>query len=337
MALEVTSENMKEHEKYNGNDLNLLEDLSPLKRSDDQSIRSLFPKESTQHTGRMRVALVRELIRRYGGKRLDLVTVADPMAGTGSTGVAAALEGCAGFVGCELIEHWANLAGQAMEEARGTQTFDTQIVVGNASDTPPDIPFNLLLTSPPFPNAHSQGKSEMQAVLRSSKATHAGNDFECNKEWGVGGNPQKELWIEAMARIIQTWGRHVAPGGHILLHVKNYVKKNQIVHVDQWAWEAFDLADRPDIEVVGVHSVPLNYRSGFQEWRRYPRQTIMERTRNGKFYVEKLACGHTKERKTNGARQLPKAAVCTACGPIPGLVEVRDERIVVARRNTYVA
>ena len=133
---------MKEHEKNSGDDLIPLEDLSPLKRGDDHSIRALFPKESTQHTGRMRVALVRELIRRYGGDRLDLLTVADPMTGTGSTGVAAALEGCAGFVGCELVEYWGKLAGKAVEEAQGTQPFHTQIMVGNASVTP-YLPFLL--------------------------------------------------------------------------------------------------------------------------------------------------------------------------------------------------
>lgn len=117
-----------------------------------------------------------------------------------------------------------------------------------------------------------------------------------------------------------------------MVHCKNFVKRAAMVPVDGWVAET--LAQLPGLAIRGVHVAPLGYRSAFQEWRRYPRRIVVTRHRalDG-GWTEQLECGHSRHRAARPHEALPRAAMCLACGPHEGLVEVREERVVVAVRR----
>lgn len=81
--------------------LRKLQTMRPVSRFNNPFIRRYFPKEASKHPGKMKVALIAELISLHRGLG-DSLVIADPMTGVGSTGVAAAMIGADFFFGCEL-------------------------------------------------------------------------------------------------------------------------------------------------------------------------------------------------------------------------------------------
>jgi hypothetical protein len=321
--------------------LERLRAMSAISHTDKSALRNLFPKAARSHPGRMRISLAIELVEAYLGQGAK-ANVADPMAGTGVTGVACALNFIDSFCGCEKFPQWAKIAMSSITKAvterklpLGTRrnSFALRMLSGDAADAEiKDQRFDLLLTSPPFPNSHRQGRSAMQSSIRANKQLFAGTDFKnCETDWGIGTDPDKTRWIQELARVLKPWVLRCKKGATLLIHVKNFVRDGKKVRVDLWTKKA--LKRLSGIEVVGYHPVPLAYRSAFQEWGRYPKRLILSRREDGEGWLEDLECGHTKRRKKRHGKEMPKRAVCLACGPKDKHVEVREERVVVGRRT----
>lgn len=320
--------------------------LKELQSTDPKRIKSLYPKEASAHPGKMKTLLACELIRKFLPcpiQRSQSIVV-DSLVGVGTTCVASVLEGCFQFVGSDKDEDYVKIAQAARFNAvnysmerdplspRNTMegTSPRSIILCGRAEEIDLEPYlgkhkaSLLIDSPPFPNAHTQGKSKAQKSFLEHKQTFAGNDFDGMEEWNT-----KESFQKSIIVILSHWAPYLLEGAALCTHVKNYIRQGEEIRVDEWVEEA--LASVPGVQVEGYLSAPLGYRSLFQELHRYPLREILSVTQVGDSWVAKLECGHDKTREKDPGEKW-KRARCVCCGVVEGWKEIREERIVVARK-----
>lgn len=325
--------------------MRLLATLSPVPRSDPQVIRNLYPEIAKFHHGRMRTSLAREVIRYVipDEQARAQSVILDPMTGTGTTCVASVLEGCRKFIGCDMVERWVLAAKEArfnavkyfmdtepfaLRNLNGDPCCRSVIVYCRAEEMNLEayargkrIP--LLLTSPPFPNSHSQGDSELQDEFEEHKQTHAGNEFEEQEKWR-----DFTSFCCELQTVLELWIPYLDDYGIVAIHIKNHVEEGKEVEVHKWVAAAIDSLG---LDLEGYLAAPLGYRSMFQELQRYPLRLIEKVERHGDgTRTDYLECGHSKGRENDPN---VKQARCRECGPKEGHVEVREEKIILARKR----
>jgi hypothetical protein len=267
----------------------------------------------------MRVALIEQILDL---PEWDFLSIGEPMVGTGSVCIPAAERGMLVY-GCEYVRRWAKVARMVFDEVgcEGVIWCEDSFV----SHGQRGYVYEAILTSPPFPNSHPQGKSEMQQSLLSQKQTHAGNEFALANIWGCGSKPNREKWTHALYRILDNWSYNLAPDGPVFIHVKDFVRQGKRVDVGEWVADAFD---RAELHLLGDYGVPLDYTSGFQEWKRYHQREIVEWIDDKTVDLE---CGHRMVYEKPPLKR-PKKKVCTGKGcKKKAHVEVREERIIVGQ------
>lgn len=329
--------------------MKLLATLTPVPRTDVRVIRDLYPEESLEHPGRMRTALAREVIRYFlpeARDRLESIIV-DPMVGIGTTCVASVLEGCHKFVGCDMVNSYVQLAKEARFNAvkwfLETEPFALRnmedssccrsVIVHCRSQDMLVEPYikgkkvPLLLTSPPFPESHSQGDSDLQDEFQGHKKTYAGNEFEEQEKW----RDFTSFCIQ-LQEVLEPWVPHLPEGAAVAVHIKNHIRDGKEVEVHKWVAAAIDSLG---LDLEGYLRAPLAYRSMFRELQRYPLRLIERVERHGDgTRTDYLECGHSKGRDNDPD---VKQARCKRCGPKKGHVEIREEKIVVARKRAAIS
>ena len=303
--------------------MQLLETLPTMKLKDSPEHRKFYSAEAMVCPGRMRVALALEALRFLCPNGRHRVTVLDIFIGVGTTLIAAALLQFEQAIGFDIDMRWqpeiVNMVKKYfdhidIEVAQVDADEGTQYFFEECAD--------VLFCSPEFPNTHPQGKGAMQDGYRKQKQTIAGTEFGSGKKW----RGEKNFRIRLTAALTGS-GPLVAHGGMAGIHIKNYVKDNKEVRVDLWTAEILEACG---FEVHGYLAVPIADRSKFQADQRLPLRKIL--STNEETLTDDLECGHKKVRKEAPA-VWPKKARCVECGPVPGRIEVREERIVVAKRR----
>lgn len=308
--------------------MNLLATLPPPPVRNSRGVQSLFPEVAKTHHGRMKVQLGRSIIQWIQPKPL---VVADPMVGSGSSIVAADQEECSAFVGADIEHQWIKcclevgvLLPWVLQCARSEKT-DVPSLLNTLREVAKGITgIDLILTSPPFPNAHTQGASEMQEAFQEQKSTYAGNEFENQKLWAT-----QVPFTRTLTSVLRPWIACLSLTGHVAIHIKNFIRNKQEVRADEWVGDALH---NSGLKVLGYLSAPLEYRSLFQENLRYPLRLITQSTVGEGKQIDVLECGHRKIRDV-APKVTPKQARCVECGVVPGHVEIREERVVVASRS----
>lgn len=288
--------------------------------------REFFSREAMQHPGRMRVITAIRALRFLNGLfNLRSTKIVDPFVGVGTTLIAAASLGSIDvFTGFDLDPRWIDEAIKMTRRHFAEGDLLVNLSTIDAADGNKFFSedyYDILFTSPEFPNAHSQGRSEMQSGYRAEKNTVAGTEYGSGRKWR-----REKPWRASLNRCLRGSIPLVRDGGTVAIHVKNYILEGVEQHVDQWTAEILTTYCQ---EVLGVIVIPLGYRSKFQEDLRYPLRAIVSTDKSD--LSDALECGHVKRRATAPA-VWPSKARCLACGPIPGKIEIREERIVVARK-----
>lgn len=294
-----------------------MEVLSPfptIEKKSGKAEKLFFGKEALKHPGRMDLGLAKEVIRVYNPS-----SVVDCMAGIGTTGLACSQFSDVAFLGIELNSTWMNIGAQAFERA---YLSHIQMVQGDSSVFPIDKFFDLLFFSPPFPNAHSPGKGEDQQELTASLSNWAGTEYTDHPK-DLGKYRQREQWMNLLKGIIYNSTRKLH--GHVIVHIKNFVRDNQEVRVDLWVAQVLESLG---LEVLGYHPVPLGYMSWYTKRHLYPQRKVVD----SEGWTVSLECGHAKDYNPKRTKKLPKSAICVDCGQIPGRVYIDEERLVVARK-----
>jgi len=171
--------------------------------------------------------------------------VLDPMAGTGSTRIAA-LRASRHSVGIELNPDYAAIACHLLEEERNMNQVENegiraQMITGDAAHLPElvsthNIPLiNYVLTSPPYWNMlHAHG-FETQKARRDSSSLDVVYSTDPND---LGNLADYEEFLEKLAAIYQGMRPYLHPGAYITIIVKNIKKKGRLYPL------AWDLAHR---------------------------------------------------------------------------------------------
>lgn len=315
-----------------------LGDLSPSPQRDEKSICQLYSPLSKTHTGKMKVALIREVLGKYS--ELLSKGILDPMGGVGSTGIGAVLEGALRVHLIDKVALWAACSEEAMrnvlwtldrgieDRLEGAGFPEFQVLCGRSEsftveDLMPKGSLGIILTSPPFPKSHPQGASEMQKGFQQRKKTYAANEFEDQEEWAT-----YERFVPSLRTVLGGWIPALVSDGVVLVHIKNHVEDGEEIRADHWVRDA--LEGLAGLQVEGYWRAPLEYLGPFRAMKNYPRRNILKMTvlENG-GRVDELECGHTKHRKDDPGPQ--KQAHCTFCEPT-GVKQITEERIVAARR-----
>ena len=289
--------------------------LRPVNRLDPPEIKAKFPEEAFKHSGRMRVSIIEDLFDRH---KDHIEVVGEPLIGTGSVCIAAAPRGIT-VVGCEYEQRWVDVA----REVARNSNCQAVIWQGDSIECPPTLlqKFDTLLTSPPFPNAHCQGKSKMQKNLRDERSTFAGNDFALNEDWGCGSTPNRYKWVARLRQLLNSWVPGLVKGGLVLIHIKDFVRQGERVDVGDWVANAMQGAG---LTPQGYYLAPLTYTSGFQEWLKYERKkVVMWKTDQ----LADLECGHSKL-YNKPPKKKPEKCVCTSC-PKEDWIEVKEEKVIL--------
>jgi hypothetical protein len=285
----------------------------------------------------MRPSLVRWLLDKLAPPKGAIV--ADPMAGIGTTLLLAGERDLAA-IGAEIDRFFRGMAELAFGKMAAkfrprilcpdATAFDGRWLGGVCHRTPDRIPaIALVLTSPPFPSAHSPGQSRLQDALAADKRHDAGGGHGIGKGPGQFGFPRsKRKWQAKLLAVIGPWVQ--ATVGRVAVHIKNHVEGGKEIRADLWVAEVLHGLG---LDVEGYHPAPLGYASGYREWQRYPRVPAKSWGLDsvGKVMVTG-PCGHSKAYR-RPVRVRPKSFVCVGCGVKPGHVEVLEERVVIASRG----
>jgi DNA modification methylase len=168
--------------------------------------------------------------------------VFDPMAGTGSSLVAAAVCHRAAY-GIELNPAFCDIIQQRLgaRQADLLSTSIWQVCSGDAgvAETYDKLPasFHYIITSPPYwdmlrmKGAETQQKRKQAGLLQ----------FYSDDERDIGNMASYEEFLENLVKIYQRVGAHLEPGRYMTIIVKNVKKKGQIFPL---AWDlSFRLRD----------------------------------------------------------------------------------------------
>lgn len=293
--------------------MRVLPAFTPVKKKSSKEIKEFFGAEALKHPGRMSLSFAQEVFKFY-----PCSSPLDCMAGIGTTGLAALKQGIRNFVGVELDPRWVEV-GNAGLAHRGMA-----LIQGNSATFKHDRAFDLILTSPPFPNAHSPGKGDDQVTLIADLSNYAGTEYSDDIA-DLGRYRHQTKWMEVLSGILSNSCQYLQVEGHVLIHIKNYVKDNKEIRVDRWVAQVLE---QLGLQVLGYHPIPLAYQSWFTKRHMYPLHSILKTD----GWEATLACGHTKTYNPKRTRKIPKSSICVECGEIPGRVVINEERLVVARK-----
>lgn len=306
-----------------GQDLPILAELSPIPRADSVGRTPILAKvpqviqKHPQRRRRMRLSLAEEALAWAipEESRNGRCHVLDPMIGFGTTYLAALSLGLGHTIGSDLDpvvqETWPLLPTTRRtfypEDARET-TFDRQ----GAS---------VLLTSPPFPNSKTEGRTKMQEAINAQKGLgDQGQDFLDMKDWR-----SKTAFVTSLSIILTTWRRGLLPLGTVMVHIRDMVKRKKRVEVWRWVEEAMT---RSGLIPYGRLRAPLGYRGPYNNWKKYPKRKVLERVMEFGSRYDRLECGHTKVR--DNVQVVTEHAHCQECPPDPNAVDIAEDWIVVA-------
>lgn len=221
---------------------NRLNDLTPkewIKFQKSWFIHNPPPRKKgvLRHPAKFPETLVEEFIRFFtkAGQ-----TVLDPMAGTGSTLVAALRAGRHSF-GVELNPRYADIARQVVAEERAAlgahaDSLRAQIITGNAADFPrfarqhniPEIDY--VITSPPYWDMlHARG-AQTQKKRRADAALDV---VYSDDPHDLGNIPNYETFIEQLVRIYAGLKPFLRERAYLTIIVKN-VKKGGKIYPLAW-------------------------------------------------------------------------------------------------------
>jgi len=196
-------------------------------------------KNEILHPAKFPEPLIEDFIKLFS-KEGD--TVIDPMAGTGST-VIAALECNRNGYGIELMDEFARIASSRVKEAMSISTlFDDpthaskgKIIQGNSSRLKDlaeldGLIFNYAVTSPPYWSMLSNKGSENQKKRRDQnlKLTYS----EDNPD-DLGNIHDYDQFVDALVDIYNTLSEKLAPGAILTIIVKN-IKREHVVYPLAW-------------------------------------------------------------------------------------------------------
>lgn len=194
-------------------------------------------KDVRRHPAKFPETLVEEFIRFFTKSGQ---VVLDPMAGTGSTLVAALRAGRHSF-GIELNPHYAEIAGQIVAEERaelGAQANDltAQIINGNAADFPQfAAQFNLplidyVITSPPYWDMlHAKGS----ATQKQRRAAENLDVVYSEDPADLGNVRDYDAFIEQLVSLYTGLKPFLQPRAYLTIIVKN-VKKGGKIYPLAW-------------------------------------------------------------------------------------------------------
>jgi DNA modification methylase len=195
-------------------------------------------RDVLRHPGKFPESLIQEFIE-FFTKSGQLVL--DPMAGTGSTLVAALRTGRHSY-GIELNPEYADLARKIIAEERASLgdaalPITAEVITGDASQavyllTGRRVPiFNYVITSPPYWNMlHAKG-AETQHTRRLSQVMDVVYSQDPND---LGNIEEYEAFLERLAEIYRGLQPRLAEGAYLTIIVKNIKKKGQIYPL---AWD----------------------------------------------------------------------------------------------------
>lgn len=298
-------------------------------RTDKPEVQALYPEEARYHPQKMRHAVAVDVL----GWAMPLEhraasTVVDPIVGVGTTYMAANELGFQRVIGQDhwawLVEAvWADLPNGPTERqfTQGDSTWQRKCEAASG---------DLLFFSPPFPMSHDPGSAEMQDLMRATKGMRAGGDVPGQKAWTT-----KAGFVDKLTDILRTWAPAMKPWSMVVIHIKNMVRDAREVRVDEWVAEAMRAAR---LQVVGYASLPLAYRSLFQEMHRHPLRKVVK----AEIVEETNKQGRVVRRRKETLNCAPEAHVrfvplshhptkrgrCRVCPPLDRH-EVREERVVV--------
>ncbi|MGE5376121.1 MAG: DNA methyltransferase [Bacteroidota bacterium] len=163
-------------------------------------------------------------------------SVLDPMAGTGST-LVAALRAGRNSVGIELNEKYATIAGQIVEEERKAlgekvEGLSAQVIQGDAAKLADYglSTFDYVLTSPPYWDMLRARGAETQKKRRSSEELDVHYSEDPND---LGNIEDYGLFLEKLVRIYQGLKPHLRDKAYLTIIVKN-VKKGGKIYPLAW-------------------------------------------------------------------------------------------------------
>lgn len=226
---------------------NRLNDLAPkewLKFQKSWFIHNPPPrrKELLRHPAKFPETLAQEFIE-FFTKRGQ--TVLDPMAGTGSTLVAALRSGRHAY-GIELNPEYARLGRQVIADERRTRdasqpSLACELIQGDASQFAAlaeahALPlFDYVLTSPPYWNMlHAAGAKNQRKRMADPRLDVVYSDDPHD----LGNIADYEAFLTALSAIYASLKPHLRPGAYLTIIVKNVKKKGAIFPL------AWDLSSR---------------------------------------------------------------------------------------------
>ena len=202
-------------------------------------------KDVLRHPAKFPETLVQEFIE-FFTKRGQVVL--DPMAGTGSTLIAALRCGRHGY-GIELNPGYAEIARQLVEEERHAlqgeaDSLTSKILTGDAAEiethvTRYHIPkVDYVITSPPYWNMlHARGAETQRARRNSPELDVVYSD----QPKDLGNIDDYEEFLEKLARIYAGLQPYIGRGAYLTIIVKNVKKGGQIYPL---AWDLARLLGR---------------------------------------------------------------------------------------------
>ena len=203
-------------------------------------------KNEILHPAKFPETLIEEFVELFTEPR---GTVFDPMAGTGSTIIAAIRKGRSGC-GLELSKDYAEIAREriAREPAAGlfanSPNTPTGIMLEGDATRIGEIPelatrrFDYIVTSPPYWSMLSNKGSEYQRGRREKDLPVVYSDDERD----LGNIRDYDTFISMLATIYQAAGHLLKTGGYLTVIVKN-IKRDHVVY--PLAWDlAYRLSDR---------------------------------------------------------------------------------------------
>lgn len=292
--------------------MNIIYTLPPAPKNNGPRGEAFYARAARQHAGRMKLDVAHNCLNVMRGMlptQMDRSPlVIDPMVGAGTTLWAARdlgfqAQGWDSDLWCrELVDE-------------GIERFPSPLVAWNAQ-YPTWADWDIMFTSPPFPNAHTQGRSKMQEQLRTKKSTWAGNELHRVSEWKY-----RYRFVPSLCRILEQalpFSSHQAVIG---IHVKEWIRRQALEEPQDWVEEA---ATKVGLRTEGMLVIPHVYKSFFQTLQRRPNRLIVER-RGGEVGLE---CGHWEPETS----KTTKRRRCSQC-PERDRPFVERELVVILRKE----
>lgn len=280
--------------------MKLLDALPPIPQFNSPEVQALYPPVTKFHAGKMRYSLASFFLAWAVPPELRAQTwIADPFVGVGTTLLAANELGFAGVYGQDVDPRCQNAWGHLSAQGRFFELGDSRYTRPRAATG-----CGLLFTSPNFPTAHDPGAALAQAWLRAKKGLNAGHALPNQTDWKA--RPDFTLNLR---RVLHTWRPALLPSALVAVHIREHVAGGVVVAVRDWVADALRGAR---LDVLGVVTAPLSYKTFYQALVGRPRQRVTERMDVGDgTRIDTLACGHQLIRTANYSRR--EKACCPEC------------------------